>query len=1405
MPILSAVTRPVRSSLSRITGRERRIWTTEGRAHLEYRPLEGGEAALFAERVHAIFGRDPLVAWVELNPYTHRLVVGHDPVVPRSDLVAMLEQAEREVGIDDRPFPLDRPDHPADVEPIVAEAIQLVADALGAGASLYGRLLRLTPPRFRGDLSWLATLVENVPQLRGVLEERLGPRATDLVLGVTNSVLRGVSYGVSGHVVDAASRTTRIRALRAVRRGWSGRSGELYPAAGGEVRPESRPQRPVPLPPGPIERYASGAWPVSLGGFAASLVATDDVQRSAAPLLDGIPKAARLGRRAFASQLTRVLAERGVLVLRPEALDALDRVDTVVVEWELLTTPDGITLREEGRVLLDGIRRAGLRVVLLRSSAAGPGAAAPPELDGVAVIAAADVTGHIVAAQVEDAVVAVVATSGTPGLLVADVAIGVDAGDDRPPAWEADILCSDELADVYLLVRACAAARRGSQQAVTMAVAGAGIGATTGLGGLRRDTGRRVLQVVDTAALLAIGNGIRLGSSLAATPRTLHRDRIAWHALDAQDVLDRLDVTAEAGLDADQVARRVSVEEDGAPGTVRRYGRAVGEELANPLTPVLLAGAGLSLATGGVADAGLVLTVVGLNAAVGGAQRYRAEAELADLHAAGRHRTRVRRGGEERRIASAELVRGDIVLLEAGEAVPADLRIVAASSLEVDESGLTGESIPVGKDAVPSTAAAVADRSSMLYQGTSIAAGTAVGVVVATGADTESRRALEWATAEDTTATGVEARLEQLTHLTIPMAILSGAGVSLTGLVRGVRTRELVDTSIGLAVAAVPEGLPLLANAAQRAAARRLGSHRVLVRDARAIEALGRVDVLCADKTGTLTEGRLRLTTVSDGFTDVPAGTGNGSHGRVLLTARRATPIDPTGAALPHPTDQAVAVATSDLGVEREAGGTFDILDDLPFEPGRSYHAVLADTPDGRLLAVKGAPESILDRCDRWSRTEEETTALDDGSRSLLLEEAERLAAQGLRVLAVAERPEDGDDVTDDDVTGLAFVGFVGLRDPVRPVSAESIRRLDDAGVTVVMITGDHPTTARSIADELGLSSGVVITGPEIDAMDDTELEECLPKVSVFARVTPEHKVRIVRRFQALGRTVAMTGDGANDAPAIRLADVGIAVGTRATAAARESADVVIVDDKLEVIVDAIAEGRGLWGSVRDAVAVLVGGNLGEIGYTLLGSVVGRRPPLDTRQLLLVNLVTDVAPALALAIRQPSSSIEERLAEGPNTSLGDALNQALVWRGAGTAVGATTAFAAARLTGTGTRARTAGLVALVGAQLGQTITSSEGDWRVIATGVGSAAGLAAAIQTPGISQFVGCRPMGPVGWATGLFGAAVGTVVGMAGPHIERLVAQERWSAAAVHRLTELAPTIPGLLEPAGAPLAAAP
>jgi cation-transporting P-type ATPase I len=1377
------VPRPVTSMYERVTGRTRRVWAIEGRAHLEYRCPDPGQLRDFVARLVADLEAVDEVYSAVVNPFVDRVIVSyHDLWVTPEELVEVIEAVEAEFDLLDRDFPRDRPDHPADVEPVQKELLQLTSTLLGLGTTVVGRLRVRRQALWPSDLSWLLTLLDNVPQLRTGIERSLGPRSADLALGVTNSLVRGISLGMTGHLVDIAQRATRLRQLSSVRSTWAEREPVLREVPPTERAP--RPERPCPLPHGPVEQYSDEAWPASLGGFAASMIATDDLERSAASLLDGIPKAARLGRAAFCSQLARVLAERGILTLDDAVLCLLDRVDVVLVDGALLTS-----VREAGRAA--EVRRflRGLDDPALRLLATGEGPL-PPHVEPVAD---RDVDDTVADLQHEGHVVLAVGLTGAPAFRRADVRVGLQP-EGTPPPWDADVLCGHELADALLVVRATATARRSSQQAVTLAATGAGIGAATGLGGLRRSTGRNVLQVVDSASMLAMGNGIRLASNLAALPLTLHREDVDWHAMSIEEVLERVGGDPD-GLSDDEWERRYEPPPSD-PNLVERTARAMGAELANPLTPILAGGAAVSMATGSMTDAGLVTSVVGLNAAIGAAQRLRADRALAELLEAGAQTVVVRRNGATTRLNADQLVVGDVIELGTGEPVPADARLLDARSLEVDESSLTGESLPVTKDVAATDAEAVAERTSMLYQGTTVTAGEAVAVVVATGTETEARRALAWAAGESAPPTGVEARLEQLTKLTIPLALLSGAGVSITGMLRHTPTRELVDASLGLAIAAVPEGLPLLANAAQRAAARRLSRHRVLVRDPRAIEALGRVDLLCADKTGTLTQGRLQLTLVSDGERASELHEAADVHERVLLAARRATPIDPTVERLPHPTDHAVAVGTGDAGVTRQDGGAFEILDDLPFEPGRAYHAVLADTDEGRWLSVKGAPEEILDRCDHLLNGS--SRRLTDRTRGRLAAHAEELASRGLRVLAVAERPYGATDVADDDVTGLGFVGLLGLRDPVRPAAATSIASLRGAGIDTIMITGDHPITARSIAGELGLADGLLLTGPDVDDLDDAELAEVLPKVTVFARVTPLHKVRIVQTAQRLGRVVAMTGDGANDAPAIQLAEVGIAVGSRATQAAREAADVIILDDRIEVIVDAIAEGRGLWGSVREAVSVLVGGNLGEITYTLLGSIVGRRPPLNTRQLLLVNLMTDVAPAMALAIRAPHASVDQLLAEGPERSLGRELNRALVWRGAGAAVGATTTYALARPTGSSARAQTAGLVALVGAQLGQTIARSGGDLKVIATGVGSFLVLGAAIQTPVVSGLVGSRPMGPVGWMTGFTGAAIGTVVGVLGPLVEDRFAgtvEEGPSSSIVERLAEMAPTIPGLLD----------
>jgi cation-transporting ATPase I len=799
------------------------------------------------------------------------------------------------------------------------------------------------------------------------------------------------------------------------------------------------------------------------------------------------------------------------------------------------------------------------------------------------------------------------------------------------------------------------------------------------------------------------------------------------------------------------------------------FARAVVDELANPLTPVLAGGAMLSFAVGSVVDAGMVIAVISGNAVVGGLQRLRVDRALARLERTERRTVVTRRGGAEGPVDAAELVPGDVVHLRAGEAVPADCRILTRSLLEVDESSLTGESMPVRKGVDPVRAPIVAERSSMLYANTSIAAGDAEAVVVATGHDTEARRGL--ALAVHAPDTGVEARLRSLTGTLVRASLVSGAALVGSGLLRGIPLRDTLGAGVSLAVAAVPEGLPMLSTVAQLGAAHRISKHGALVHNARAIEALGRVDVVCADKTGTLTAGEITLRMVSDGTSDVPVEGMDAHHASILAAALRAGPATSRRAYFAHPTDRAFFDGATRAGVDETTGlESWRRGRELPFEPRRGYHATLGATASGRQLFVKGAPEVVLPRCLALAGRDGEVV-LDDSTRAGVDEAVDRLARKGLRVLAVARRDaDDQESLHDRDVADLTFMGLVGLGDPARPTSTAAIADLRRAGVRVIMITGDHPSTAAGVAAELGLlddDGGKVLTGGELDGMSEKQLRQAVSNVAVFARVTPAHKVHIVRALQQSGRVVAMTGDGANDAAAIRLADVGIALGQRSTSAAREAADLVVTDERIETIVEAVLEGRAMWTSVRDAVALLVGGNLGEIAFTLTGALLTGRSPLNARQLLLVNLMTDGLPALALALRRPRNMAVERLVdEGPDASLGRPLRDAIIVRAVATASGAGVAYVAARLTGRPARAGTVGLVALTGAQLGQTLAAGGRDPVVAIAGIGSTAVLVGIVQTPGLSQLFGCTPIGPVGWTIGLSAAAGATLGSVLVPRV---------------------------------------
>ncbi|MEU7994694.1 cation-translocating P-type ATPase [Micromonospora sp. NPDC049060] len=949
-----------------------------------------------------------------------------------------------------------------------------------------------------------------------------------------------------------------------------------------------------------------------------------------------------------------------------------------------------------------------------------------------------------------DGATVMVVSGDRAALGAADCGLGIAAPEDLPP-WGAHLLVGADLRVAALVVEAAGVARRMARQSIGLAMAGTGLGALNALTAPRERLPGRALVAVNGAAALAFAHGVLRAHRLSGPADSPAPAVTAWHLMPSSTVLDQLD-TGPDGLATTEAERRRG-DRDARPSGPTGLLRAFVDELANPLTPVLAAGAVLSATFGSPVDAALVGGVVGGSALLGAVHQHNTERSLAELLSRSAVTARVRRDGAQRILPAEDLVPGDVVLLESGDAVPADCRVLESAGLEMDESSLTGESLPVGKTDQPVVAAAVADRRSMLYEGTSVAAGRGTAVVVATGAGTEAGRSLAMAR-QAPPSSGVEARLGRLTRAAIPLAAGSAVAVAGAGLLRGVPLAQTAATAANLAVASVPEGLPFLVSAAQLAAARRLAEHGALVRNPRTIETLGRVDVLCFDKTGTLTEGQLMLAGVGDDGRYAPVDRLDDGLLRTLSAALRATP----GADDPHDlaqqTDRAVRSGAQAAGVTEQTGAPgWEPVGGLPFEPSRGYHATVGRAGDRLLLSVKGAPESVLPRCSAWRTPGGRDEPLDDEGRGGLHAVLADRAGAGHRVLAVAECRVSSPGVTDEQVHDLTFVGFLALADGVRESAAPAVRRIRQAGVHTIMITGDHPATAEAIAATISdHEEQRVVTATELDQLDDEALGARLAATDVVARCTPAHKVRIIQALQKCGRTVAMTGDGANDAPAIRLADVGIALGQRGTPAARAAADLVVTDDRLETIIATLVEGRAMWSSVRHALSILVGGNLGEIAFSVLTAAATGRSALTGRQLLLVNLLTDLAPALAIAIRPPDADhADGLLREGPDTSLGETMTREIGLRAAATTLGATAGWTLARYTGRRRRAGTVALVSLVGTQLGQTVLAGGTSPAVLASTAASLGALVVVVQTPGVSHFFGCTPLGPVGWtiATG--------------------------------------------------------
>ncbi len=991
--------------------------------------------------------------------------------------------------------------------------------------------------------------------------------------------------------------------------------------------------------------------------------------------------------------------------------------------------------------------RRGVEVALLERGGRRASRALAGRAD-VPLIVEADLVDMIRERQGAGARVAVLSdrASAAHAFEASDLGIALTSGrSGRFPA-RADLLAPD-LSAVAAIVEA--GARREESAAASVALSVAANLAGVVLGARGAPGVQRASYTTYAAALAAIGAGwawLRGGErSRSVTARLVDPRPERWGAQSGEQALAALQ-SAPEGLSGVEAARRRRAPRVAA----RARGALVAaglDQLRSPLTGVLALGAGVSLAMGAVGDIAIFGAVLVANVAVGAWQERQAGQAAQALEQMGQATARVLREGETRTISAAEVVPGDVLLLAAGDRVVADARLLEAEGLEVDEATLTGESLPVGKSGDAGT-----ELARVVLEGSDVTVGTGRAVVVAVGAGTRLGATAAALAYDETRESPLGQRLSRLLLQGLPVVAVGGALVTVSGLLWGRPLGGQLALGATIAIAAVPEGLPLLAGAAQAAAARRLAGRRALVRRLAAVEALGRVDVACCDKTGTLTRGRLAVRRVAalHEEQDLP-GSLSPVLREVLLRSALASPRPDAQDAAAHPTDVAILRAAQEGGLDGEL--TVEREDEAPFEPSRAYHA--ARTGEG--TSVKGAVEVLLPRCSAVAGPRGEAP-LDAEGREELAGVADRLAGEGLRVLMVA-RGANGTDVHDP--RELVALGFVAIADPLRPGVAGAVRRCQEAGVRLVMLTGDHPLTARAIAREAGLPDHplAVMTGDEVAELEGEELDRRLEDAAVIARITPLDKLRVVESMQRRNHTVAMTGDGVNDAPALRLADVGVAMGSGGTEVARQAADVVLADDDFRTLVDTLIEGRGFWQNVRRALALLLGGNLGELGLMVGASVLGLPSPLSTRQILAVNLVTDVLPAVAVAVQEPEHRDLAGLAREGTSALDRPLRNEALRRGAVTAVPALAAYVMASRTGG--QAQTVAFTGIVATQLTQTVELGRSEGRLAPSVAGavaaSAALLASAVLLAPLRGFLGLAAPTPASLA--LIGSSAGSAV----------------------------------------------
>ncbi len=649
----------------------------------------------------------------------------------------------------------------------------------------------------------------------------------------------------------------------------------------------------------------------------------------------------------------------------------------------------------------------------------------------------------------------------------------------------------------------------------------------------------------------------------------------------------------------------------------------------------------------------LILLIVILNAIMGVMQESKAEKALDALKNMSAPHARVIRDGQEEIIDASELVPGDIIKLEAGDFIPADARLLHSVSLKSEESALTGESVPSEKDADREVKenAPLGDRSNMVFSGCSITYGTATAVVTAIGMDTQMGKIANLLDSETSTQTPLQAKLAKLGKYLGILALLACAVIFVVGLLNGIPLIEIFMTSVSLAVSAIPEGLPAIVTIVLSIGVQRMVKRNALIRRLPAVETLGSASVICSDKTGTLTQNRMTLVKaycdgdVSECGLEEPAQNIKELLKYATLCCDGSIVVENDNVKhIGDPTETAIVFASHKLGYTKDdLASQYPRIAEIPFDSDRKLMTTVNVIGGKNIVIVKGAFDVMAERCI-------------SGDIAKAKEVTEKMSRDALRVLAVGCKEIDtiSDSPTPEELeNNLVFMGLVGMIDPPRPEAKVAVATCRRAGIKPVMITGDHVVTASAIARELGIlnDGDMAITGTELDEMSDTELDEVIEKISVYARVSPENKIRIVKAWQKKGQVVAMTGDGVNDAPALKAADIGCAMGITGTDVAKGAADMTLTDDNFATIVDAVHEGRGIYANIRKVIGFLLGTNIGEVIAVFAAMLLWHKTPFLSMQLLWINLVTDSLPAIALGMEAVESDVMDRKPKPKNEGI----------------------------------------------------------------------------------------------------------------------------------------------------------